>query len=94
MMVGLCQPGCAEARPGIGDKRFDEDEFGCDLFDGIAAAAALEAARAADLDPVVGLVDGTLEAAGVDESLKREHAMAETSRPVAGKPLAAQGQHP
>ena len=24
MMVGLCQPGCAEARPGIGDKRFDE----------------------------------------------------------------------
>ena len=40
MMVGLCQPGCAEARPGIGDKRFDEDELGCDLFGGVAAQAA------------------------------------------------------
>ena len=52
----------------------------------------MKAFGVSDRSPVVGFIDGSLEARGIDEGFEQQHGMSESGLPVGGQSFSAQGQ--
>ena len=91
-LIKWWQHGSGQERLRIVAQRFDENHFGRVGRVAVTFGLPMKAFGVADEDPVVGFVDGSAEAHGIDEGFEQQHGMTESGLPVGGQPFAAQGQ--